>query len=174
MRNKVSKIIFILLQTVGQKFQKVLLLNFTGNKPIELILHLKYLNEYCISSNKHPSALILFQNLWENGTYFPGRKINHIKFQNIVNFSIKTKRIYKTSPSVNQKDIKYVPSWQEAIKVYSKNTGTRKKVCQKLIIKTPGRRNRCSSNVFIVNLELSHTLSQCLFCWLWTGNYRLG
>ena len=67
--------------------------------------------------------------------------MNHIKFQNVVNFSIKTKRKYKTSPPVSQKDIKYLPSRQEAVKVYSKNTGRRKKVCPILIIKTPERRN---------------------------------
>ena len=83
--------------------------------------------------------------------------MNHIKFQNVVNFSIKRKRKYKTSPHVNEKDIKYLPSRQETVKVYSKNTGRRKKVCPKLIIKTPEWRNWYSSNVFIVNFELSHT-----------------
>ena len=57
MRNKISKIIFKLYQTIGQKLQGAFFLIFTKSKPIELILHLKRLNKYRISSNKHSHRL---------------------------------------------------------------------------------------------------------------------
>ena len=63
--------------------------------------------------------------------------MNHIKFQNFVEVSIKTKRKHKTSPSISQNNINYLPSRQEPVKVYNRNNGTRWEVCPKLTIKAP-------------------------------------
>ena len=99
--------------------------------------------------------------------------MNHIKFQNFVKISIKTKRKHNTSPSINQNNIKYLPSQQQHVKVYNRNTGTRCK-CAKLIINTPKQCHWGCSGVFSVNFKLLHTLFQCFHSWLWTSNYQLG
>ena len=87
-------------------------------------------------------------------------------------FSIKTKRKQKNSPWINENNIKYLPSRQEPVKVYSRNTGTRWEVCPKLT-KTPERCHWGHASVFIVNSELFHTLIQCFYCWLWASNCQI-
>ena len=120
------------------------------------------------------ASVIRRRRLKQGGTYFSGRWVNHIKFQNFVKVSNKTKRKCKTSPSINQNNIKYLPSRQEPVKVYSRNSGTRWEVCPKLTIKTPERHNWDYYSGFIVNFELLHILFQCFYCWLWTSNCQLG
>ena len=50
------------------------------------------------------------------------------------------------------------------LKINNRNTGKRCEVCSKLTIKTPERRYRRRSGVFIVNLYIFHTLFQCFYC----------
>ena len=57
--------------------------------------------------------------------------MNHIKFQNFLKVSGKMKRQRKTSPSVNQNNIEYLPSRQERVKVYMNKVGSMSKVNNK-------------------------------------------
>ena len=58
---KYLKITFKLHLAIGQKLQRTFFLIFTESKPTELILHLKHLNEYRISSNKHLQRLFNYK-----------------------------------------------------------------------------------------------------------------
>ena len=58
MRSKVSKYHFHVAVENGSKTIESFSYIFTKNEPVELILHLKHLNEYCIFSKKNPRTLI--------------------------------------------------------------------------------------------------------------------
>ena len=52
------------------------------------------------------------------------------------------------------------------LKVNNGNTKTMCEICSKLIIKTPEQRRWRHSLVFIININIFHTLF-CFLCWLW-------
>ena len=60
------------------------------------------------------------------------------------------------------------------LKVNNKSTRTRCGICSILTIKIPKQRYWGSPGVMLLTLNISHTLFQCFYCYLWTCNYRLG
>ena len=56
----------------------------------------------------------------------------------------------------------------------NRNTRTSCEICSKVTKKTPERRQWRRSGVFIVNLNIFHTLFQCFYFWLRTSNCLLG